>query len=643
MPRFAGEAVQTEDQETKKPRFGGTSVDVSPPKSTAQESVGLPPLFDEGLGYVPAPAEPNKMPYSEQMSKLGTFGKEYLKGTAALAAGTPAEFTVNLPSTLQTIAGAGQEALGLPKLGVPQVPRVGYGVPEASKYLFGEPKKPEEKAGRFFGETFGLPTSIGAAEAITPLLKAIRAAKTGEKAEDVLASARGLGEELTTAAKEKGGKELLSREIAMKKEMARPETIPPEVSKIHEAARSENKFLPPDTAEVRAVGKDLNSDIRRLSSKALTEAEERLATGGEKFKDYLDLGKKIESQQPVAASPAGQKLNATLSQMSTDMSLTPETRVLASTTKNKLFPKNANEAFNTFDVEYRRLINKAEGKADVKIDAEDAAILRSVANPIEQALKDFVGKENYARPIYAEEAKDINKFRKDLGEALASRERGEYDVGKGEIVSVKDPAKVLFADRRSVDFGRQLLGEAEVNSFAERHAINQLNGKSAKEISEWLNKTSNDYVYEVPGLWEKIQKYGQSVARGEGDAKAYKALQDQWSKHLDTIQKEFQGAEKTINNAARKIAKVDPAKLETVWLGEGGAPGLRSELEGTKLFAKADLDALENKLLQASQIADAAEKKKQFTDNIMALVKLTAKKAGLPVGALGIGYELFKD
>jgi len=52
-----------------------TAPKVKPPAPKKEESVGLPPLFDEGLGYVPAPSEPNKMPYSEQMSNLGqVFG-----------------------------------------------------------------------------------------------------------------------------------------------------------------------------------------------------------------------------------------------------------------------------------------------------------------------------------------------------------------------------------------------------------------------------------------------------------------------------------------------------------------------------------------------------------------------------------------
>ena len=81
--------------------------------------------------------------------------------------------------------------------------------------------------------------------------------------------------------------------------------------------------------------------------------------------------------------------------------------------------------------------------------------------------------------------------------------------------------------------GRQLLGNDAVNLFAERHAANELQGKSGSQIKDWLSK--NDFVYEVPGLYEKINSFGENVARREGDAKALEALQAQMKDHLKTV------------------------------------------------------------------------------------------------------------
>lgn len=471
--------------------------------------------------------------------------------------------------------------------------------------------------------------------------------ETPKTAEEVITGARSLGEQLTTSARTKaeevGGKaekERLSREIAIKKEMARPEKVSPETAQIHEAARSETKFAKPDTDELRLAGKDLRSDIRNTSATKLQEAEKKLENGGDQFQKYLQRGAELEKTQSVSASPAGQELRAKLLEMSKNMKLTPETRGLAAATERKLFPKQGNEAFNTFDVEYRRLMDRAKGKAEVRIGPEEAKVLETVAKPVEESLKKFVGEENYARPIYAQEAKDINKFRQDLGEALASREKADYELGKGEIVSVRKPEQVLFADRQSIKMGRQLLGNDAVNLFAERHAANELQGKSGSQIKDWLSK--NDFVYEVPGLYEKINSFGENVARREGDAKALEALQAQMKDHLKTVgtvadqaQTKIRDAVKVINTSAKQIAKQSPEKLSETWLGAGGAPGMRASLEETGLFEKADLDQLETQLLDASKLAQKEASSAAAQKAIFDFLKVAGKKAGLPIGILG--------
>lgn len=474
-----------------------------------------------------------------------------------------------------------------------------------------------------------------------------------QTAEELLTGARSLGEQLTTSARtkaEKTQKEIIpeiEKIIEMKKQMATSEKSLPEIPQIHEAARSETKFAAPDTDQLRIAGKDLRSDIRNLSASKLQEAEKKLAGGGDQFQKYLQKGAELEKTQPVATSEAGKRLQAKLLEMSKNMQLTPETRGLAAVTEKKLFPKQANEAFNTFDVEYRRLMDRARGKSEVRIGPEEAKVLETVAKPVEQALIDFVGKENYARPIYAEEAKDINKFRQDLGEALASREKIDYEEGKGQIVSVRKPEQVLFADRQSVKIGRQLLGNDAVNAFAERHAANELKGKTGAQIKDWLSK--NDFVYEVPSLYEKINAFGENVARREGDAKALAALQQQMKDHLktvgtvaDQVQDKIRDAVKIINTSAKQIAKQSPEKLSETWLGVGGAPGMRSSLEQTGLFEKADLDRLEAQLLDASKLAQKEASSAAAQKAIFDFLKVAGKKAGIPIGVGGLGIAAYE-
>lgn len=664
------------------------------PKAKPAAPVKEEPVYDVmgvPTGYT-QPAQPGPSKAVREFERTeGPFGyaKEYGKGVISSALGTPAELTINLPSTLQSMGLTTPIGRQVEKR-VGPIPRAGYGIPETEKYLFGEPKSDIAKGMRTAGEVLGVPSVVEGYQVISPLLKAGRTAKTVEKAEDAISGARKLGEELTTAAKEKGGKELLSREIAMKKEMARPETIPPEVSQIHDAARSESKLTAPDTAANLANKTDINSQVGKLAEQKFAQAETKQAVeGGSAFENYKQVASELQQEQPFGTSKPGKVLQNKLDEIikggSGDLRQYGEGIIkIARDVRRELFgatasdispqeikavadtlPKSMSEAarniqarsileskltqrkpvdFKVVDEKIRELRGLAANKNIEGFTGVQANRLKNVAKDIEDSLKSWVGEDVYPRAAYAEASEELNKFKEELSKVV-SRKRGQYETSTGEVVSGSNAADLIFKDRKSVNLAKSLLGDAEVSSLAEKYAANELNGKTGKQIADWLKNPSNSFVYEVEGLPEKLQQYATTVARGEGDAKAYKTLQDQWAKHLDTVQKEFQGAEKTINNAARKIAKVDPAKLETVWLGEGGAPGLRSELESTKLFAKADLDALESKLLQASQIADAAEKKKQFTDNVMSLVKLAAKRAGLPVGAAGgvYGvYELFK-
>jgi hypothetical protein len=540
---------------------------------------------------------------------------------------------------------------GLGELGLPFLSEKEFGQ-YIEPYVGKTPKEyqPIETITELGGALLPLP-KVGKLAAPTYLRETLK------KAEEILTGARELGEQLTGTARQKAEdiaaqteKDRLTRQIAIRKEMARPEKVSPELDQIHTAARSETKFAVPDTIQSRVEAKDLTSDIGRVATEKLQAAEKRLAGGGDKFGQYIQYGTQLDASRPLALSPAGEELKASLIAMSKNRNLTREQNNLAADTLAKLFPEKGDpRGFKTFDIEYRRLSDKAAGKSDVKIGPVERDELKSVADQIETALENFVGKENYARPFYAEEAKDINKFRQDLGEALASRTKGEYELGKGEVVTARTPEKILFADRQSVKTARQLLGNEQVNAFAERHAANEIQGKTGQQIKDWLNSSKAAFAYEVPGLWEKINAFGENVARREGDAKAMEALRKQMEDHLKTVgtvadqaQGKAREAIKVINTQAQKLAKQSPEKLTETWLGAGGAPGMRATLEDLGMFEKADLDRLESQLLEAGKMAEKEAASAASRKAIMDFVKIAAKKSGLPVGIGGAAYGAYE-
>jgi hypothetical protein len=522
-----------------------------------------------------------------------------------------------------------------------------------------------------------------------------------QTAEELLTGARSLGEQLTTSARTKAEelgdqaeKERLSREIAIKKEMARPEKVAPEIPQIHEAARSETKFAAPDTDQVRLAGQDLNSSIRSLSDQKLGSAEKlQTEVGGKAFKDYESIARNLQSEKPFGLTQEGQALknnldtiigggegsfrkygqaainiardvrNELFGRRAQDISLKEIQEVAdrlpksfsqtarETQARNIIMERGVSERrpvdWKLVDDKLRELRQIEASKTPEAATAIAKERYGSTADLIENALKGWVGEENYPREAYAAASQKLNQFRTDLGRALTEREEIPYTNKEG-MREVSGPAKVLFANRDSVNFGKQLLGEKEVSVLAERHAANQLKDKTGAQIKDWLSK--NDFVYEVPGLYEKINAFGENVARREGDAKALAALQQQMKDHLKTVgtvadqaQDKIRSVIKTINQSAQKIAKQSPDKIRETWLGVGGAPGLRTSLEETGMFEAADLDRLEGQLLQAGNLAEkeaAAAAARQAIGNFL---KYYGKKIGLPLAGVGLTIEAGKS
>ena len=183
------------------------------------------------------------------------------------------------------------------------------------------------------------------------------------------------------------------------------------------------------------------------------------------------------------------------------------------------------------------------------------------------------------------------------------------------------------------------------NAFAERYAANQLSRKTSREISEWLASNESRFIDEVPGLREKLTKYGSSLAKREGDAAVAEQLEKQYKTarqtakqtEKQTIQR-VQDVKNTLDDLRIKIADAKPQTLLDEWSKTGG---LRKKLEDTNMFTPAELDSLRENIVRIGQAAtkvERFERYKQFTDFI---VKKSIIAAGL--GGAGTGaYTAYK-
>ena len=539
---------------------------------------------------------------------------------------------------------------------------------------FGKPKTEGEKQRREAGS--------GVAEMVAPGVLSKALGLGGE----AFTSAFGPTSKIPSRARELGaaGEELVTskavsevdRRLDQVPDLKRQiENMTPQVKARHDMSRSEAGLSAPDERAAFETKKDLNSVVSDDISKKFKSAEQiQKDVGGKAFEDYKIAARLKQDAQPFGESTQGKALQKDLDTIigggAGDLRKFGKAEIdLAREIRTELFgrraedislkevedvasrlPKSFSQAARETQARNMILEREARGRRPVDFQLVDnklrelrqteaskapeaaTAIARgrygSAADRVEGALKTWIGEENYPRSVYAKSSEELNSFQNELN--LVSRERGAYETGKGEVVTARNPSDIMFRDRRSVQLSKDLLGEKEVNEYAERYAANKLVGKSPEEVDKFLKDPKNAFVYEIPGLPEKLAKYGESLSRREGDVKALEALQKRLSgvrEDVPTISAGAQKASETIREAVRRVETTDPIKLYDSFVSD-----IRPKMESTGVFSRADLDQLEKDISVASKSANRKEAVDRITSFLM--------KVGLKIGGIGgLGYE----
>jgi hypothetical protein len=697
MPRFSG----TPEEPTKGGRFGG-KLEVAT-EAAAPEMVPSYDPMGVATGYSEAaPSTPAKpMTYGEQMGKVGEFYGAVGRGAVKGALGTPGELEYlgayalpnylakKFPKAVSATPEKDQVQI------FPRAETVGKMMEEV-----GLGKTPEQlKGAEFIGELVGGLKGYGA-RPVELGAKTVRTL-TSSPLQEALKTVQFTGEQLAAAAKRSAGERLTSAEekllneavSAVDRQMTRisglkevTEKVAPEVEQMQTAARSETKLAAPETSAELAAKKDVNSVIRNLADQKYGSAEKfQKEIGGQAFEDYKLAANVKQAAQAFGESIQGKALQKELDTIigggTGDLRKFGKAEIdIAREIRTELFgrraedislkevedvasrlPKSFSQAARETQARNMILEREARGRRPVDFQLVDnklrelrqteasklpeaaTAIAKgrygSAADRVENALKEWVGPENYPRETYAKASEALNRFRTRLGEALTAREEIPYATEEG-MRELARPANILFESRESVNFGKQLLGDAEVNSLAEKFASNQLANKDADAIVKWLKDPKNEFVYEVPSLSEKLTQYGQALASREGDAKAFSELQKQAAKKIAEAktgiseakgvaetataeaQKSFETAQKSADELTRALQNEDPAKLYSSFTK------MRPKLEETGVFDKSALDALEANISKASKIADAKERRDAIVGAVFGLIKR--------VGTLGL-------
>lgn len=179
----------------------------------------------------------------------GPFGyaKEFGKGGIASAVGALPELTINLPSSLEALGRAGLRKAGVDVGAETAIPRAGYGVPEASKYLFGEPKGPVATGMRTAGEVLGIPGIPTGVSAIGKVASTV--ARPFKYGAELVTTTR--GKQAREAAEALRGE---ARTLAEEKRLAQQSTIASEQERIAGLETAEREVMQSSQEQLRRIG-----------------------------------------------------------------------------------------------------------------------------------------------------------------------------------------------------------------------------------------------------------------------------------------------------------------------------------------------------------------------------------------------------
>jgi hypothetical protein len=505
----------------------------------------------------------------------------------------------------------------------------------------------------------------GLPAAITRVTKAGRpAAPTVATPEQLRTAVRESGETATAAALgEEGalGSNQLRREMATRRLANAPERQPVEPTAMQQSARQGVQLPEPVNQQQIASGQDVDAQLRRLGTGALSEAEKTQQTvGGAAFDRYRQVAGELQAERPFAQSAQGQALEAQLDDIIAGgegpLRTSTEQQVrIARDIKNELFPSrpapqaaNANNLdadlaasplplqariraqqsrnaarvaetpeqrpvdFNVVDVKLRELRQLESNRDFTGYTGVQRENYGSAASLIDDALSNWVGAANYPRAAYAEASQPRNLFRTRLGEALTTREDIPYATGETTPGMFTTPQSrlrgVVFNDADSVRFASELLGEQQVRRLGVQHTSDMLRGKTAEQVTEWLDNPANAFVDAIPGLRGRVNQYAQRLAADEGRSAGMTRLQGQLRTGVDASatqtrqsREALESARGTIESAVRAFENASPTQMANVWSRN------RQKLQETGLFSNSELGMLDRMVSRAGENATRQE------------------------------------
>jgi len=441
--------------------------------------------------------------------------------------------------------------------------------------------------------------------------------------EQLRASVGGAAEDATALAARRDaelGRNQLQREIATRRLARDPERQPVEPTAMQQTARQGAQLPEPVNQRQIEANEDVEYQLRRRALIAERAAETTQQTVGDRaYARFNRVANYKQLNEPFGLSRPGEGLKTFLDDIIAGgtgplQTSTREQIVIARRLRAELFPEEGARPVDFTLVETRlRDLRQLEASKDFTgYTGVQRQNYGSAADAVEDAIRTWVGAENYPRAAYAQGSEARNLFRTRLGEALTSRETipystaqttpGMFETSQGRLRGV------VYNDADSVRFASELLGEQPVHMLGVQHASDMLKGKTAEQVTEWLDSPANSFVDAIPGLRGRLNQYAQRLAAEESRSAGMTRLQGQLRAGTETSAAEtrqsretLQATTRTIESAVDAIRAAEPTQIAGVW-GRN-----RQKLKDTGLFSDSDLQNLDRMIARSAAATTRAE------------------------------------
>jgi hypothetical protein len=270
---------------------------------------------------------------------------------------------------------------------------------------------------------------------------------------------------------------------------------------------------------------------------------------------------------------------------------------------------------------FRRFQEKASGQPKEGYDAVTQQFAGSVATELSNALNKFAPKREQFRNTYRELSGPLDAYETSFGaKPLAQEKKVE---GQLKMMPTDYP-DYYFKNRDTVNVLRQQLAgdEAAVRKFANQHISNELQGKTADQATQWVQKNS-EWLNTIKdaqtgqGLNTRVNQYVQELKNAETKAQQATKL---GSKAQEVGKLRETGQQKIAETAAQQKQKISEFKDQLNLYPEKStniANNMIKYLSEYKLLPPEKLKYLKAEVDAVSKTAEGAEKAKEIRNKFI--------------------------